>query len=60
MMKMWCLINKNSGKVIKIAVGTPSDDCVYAIGFETKKGLLVFLDGVVEDDEEVKRVDFAL
>lgn len=55
-MKMWCLINKNNGRVIKIHV----DACgstVLAVGFHTKKDLMDTIE-TVESDEVVKRVDF--
>ena len=50
--KMWVLKNKNSGKIIKIWANG-----AYAVGFGTKNDLLYWV-GVIEHDEEIKRIVF--
>jgi len=49
---MWCLVNKNTGKIIKVWSGY-----VYAIGFVTKKDLMVWA-ADVEDDEKIRKIEF--
>jgi len=58
-MKMWCLVNKNSNKVVKVGVDGDFDS-IFVIGFERKQDLLAMLDNIVDHDEEVKRVAFTL
>lgn len=51
--KMWCLIHKETKRVIEIGL----NDGSFVVGFGTKKGLVSHLDGL-EYDEEVKRITF--
>jgi hypothetical protein len=58
--KMWCLINKNTNKVIKIL--TPSDISYSefsVIGFATKEDLLKVITNV-EDDEEIRKIEIEI
>ena len=50
--KLWCLVNKNTGKIIKIWAGED-----YVIGFEIKKSLLKWVEPV-EYDEEIRKIEF--
>jgi len=61
--KMWCLINKNTGKVIKIGVWNYAEEFtnIWAVGFSTKEALMQALDEhTVEDNEVVRKVEFEL
>jgi hypothetical protein len=53
MVKGWSLINKDTGKIIKIGLNKGE---IYVLAFETKKGLLEYI-GKSEYDEEIKRVE---
>lgn len=56
---MWSLINKKTGKIIKIWVnGHMFNYDIYAIGFDTKKGLLEAIADEVNDYEEIKKIQF--
>ena len=60
--KMWILKNTKTGKAIKIAVETcGGDGVVYAIGFETKNGLIAALDidspKELKSDERIIRIE---
>lgn len=55
-MKGWSLVNKDTGKIIKIGF-VAKEVTPYAMVFNTKKGLLGAIDGVVEYDEVVRRVE---
>ena len=50
--KMWCLVNKNKGKIIKVWV-----DGIYAVGFDNKKSLLQCI-RFIEHDEEIREIKF--
>jgi len=62
--KVWILENKTTGKAIKIAVETTNIELVYAVGFETRKGIMAALDIVtakdLEYDERIRRVEIVL
>jgi len=50
--KMWCLVNKNTGKIIKIwAEGN------YVVGFSSKYSLLQYVN-TIEHDEEIREIEF--
>lgn len=51
--KMWVLVNKKTGGIIKIGLIEG-----FVVGFETKKDLLIWCDGHIEDDEETRKVEF--
>ena len=56
---MWCLINKNSGKVISVETGGSFlDPVVSVIGFSTKKDLMEAIDDDINHDEVAKKVNF--
>ena len=54
--KIWCLVNKKTGRIIKIDVdvGSLAIEWITAIGFETKKGALSACKEI-EYDEEIRR-----
>lgn len=47
--KMWCLVNKRTNKITVV-------DC--AVGFETKRVLKALVDGAMEHDMEIRKVEF--
>lgn len=57
--KIWCLINKKTGKIIKVGVTSDNSKGTdgYAVGFDTKKGLLAVLNRI-EYDEKIKMITF--
>jgi len=55
-MKGWSLVDKETGEISKIGFEY-SGVVVYTTVFDTKKGLLHAIDGVVEEDEEARRVE---
>ena len=65
--KMWCLVNKKTGGIIKIGVTACldiSNDEVYAIGFETRGELMAALDiqsvKELESDETIRKFEIEL
>ena len=54
-MKIWCLINKYTDKIIPVEVIIDGGAC-WVSGFKRKKDLMVAMD-VLEYDEEAVRVD---
>lgn len=58
--KMWCLINKNTGRIIKIA----TTDSPFLIGVATKEGLLDILEiettKDLEYDQEIRKIEFII
>ena len=65
--KMWCLVNKTTGRIIKIEVTAYLDissDEIYAIGFETRSQLMAAL-GIrsikeLEFDDIIKKFEIEL
>ena len=62
--KMWSLVNKTTGGIIKIGVSTSSIDDVFAIGFETRGQLMTTLNiqsmKELEFDEVIKELEIKL
>ena len=50
--KMWCLVNKEKDRIISIGGGGG-----FAVGFDTKKDLIAAIDGHVEYDEEIRKIE---
>ena len=55
--KMWVLVNKATGKPIKIWVDERNGYDVYVVGFATRKGLLSKIVDI-EEAEEIRKVEF--
>jgi len=56
--RMWSLINKETGKIIKIGVEFDGGlTTAFVVGFNTKKDLLAAVP-YPEDNEEIRRIDF--
>jgi len=53
-MNMWYLLNKDTDRPIKVVM---EDEDIEVIGFATKKGLVKAIGGLVEDYEEVRKVE---
>ena len=63
--KMWCLVNKTTGGIIKIGPDTfCGADAVCVIGFETRGQLMAALDiqfiKELEFDETIKKFEIVL
>ena len=62
--KMWSLVNKTTGGIIKIGVSTSSIDDIFAIGFETRGQLMAALNiqsiKELESDETIRKFEIVL
>ena len=58
--KMWCLVNKKTGKVIKTGLQDKySTEILWVIGFNTKKDILKAIGGL-EHGEEIWKIEIEI
>jgi hypothetical protein len=58
--KMWSLVDKNSGKIVQIdAVSNFTDKICYAVGFATKKDLKEAV-GSLDHSEKIVKIEMEI